>query len=36
VVQAYAPVGRLPGHPRGPAGGNMRYEMFVLKAKRLQ
>lgn len=36
ILENYTGVTRLPGHPRGPAGGNFRYEKIVFKAKRLQ
>lgn len=35
VIDNYVPIYQIPGHPRGPAGGNMRYPLFVCRAKRL-
>ncbi len=35
IVANYAPIGMLPRHPKGVRGGNMRYEYYVMRAKRL-
>jgi hypothetical protein len=35
IVENYDAVDRLPTHPNGPAGGNMRFGHYVFRAKRL-
>ncbi len=35
VLSNYKPVARIPGHPRGVQGGNLRYEYIVFRANRL-
>lgn len=35
ILENYQPVDRLPGHPRGAKGGNLRYDYYVLRANRL-
>ncbi len=35
ILKNYQAVGRLPGHPRGPRGGNMRYEYYICRANRI-
>ena len=36
ILDHYDGIGSIPGHPRGPSGGNTRFDLFVFKAKRLQ
>ena len=35
IIENYKPINVIPRHPRGPRGGNMRYEQYILRAKRL-
>ena len=35
IIENYKPINVIPRHPRGPRGGNMRYEHYILMAKRL-